>query len=519
MMRVNIETQWICEPPESIRGVPIYIIKLINSLVLRNNNKYSISFFDPHSEQNNLKYMYDYIGGEALGSLEVFECNSTSYKMITDANIAGRPSLYDAVPYSAYTGARADVFHFPCPLTIPFNVDGRVVVTVHDMLPLLSRFSRYWSKAVCASTDASVRYMEKQKDIILIAVSESTKNDIVEYSSISPERVHVVPQGYDKSTHFPERNLGMLSEMGIHAPYLLYLGALDFRKGVVEAIDAFEIAKPKFRDLKLILAGKLTSDIKPIHEMLASCRYRSDVILPGYVNDEQKRALLSSASIFLFPSEYEGFGFPVLEAMACGSPVITTNVSSLPEVGGDAVVYVAPRDSEQLAFEIERLLNSDSLRKEYIQKGFDQSAKFSWERTAAMTEDVYDIAYEQIEMPSKYEQFELPSKKESAKKMRTVVYGIGRNFMKYKDEIYRKHQVVLLVDNSDSVQGKVIDGLVVAHPSEMLSYEFDEILFTASRPLVDEMVASLIRDGIPTSKLKHFFFPIEISIAHSDARD
>ena len=391
-MKVNIEAQWLCAPPENVRGIPIYIIKLINSLVLRNNNKYSISFFDPHGEWNSLKYMYDYIGGEALSNLEAFECNSTSHNMIIDANIAGRPSLYDAVPYSVYTGARADVFHFPSPHTIPFNVDGRMVVTVHDMIPILSRFSGYCGKIVCAATDASVRYMEKQKDIILIADSQSTKNDIVEYSCISPERVHVVPLAHDKSIHFPERNIGMLSEMGIHTPYLLYLGALDLRKGIVDIIDSFEIIKPKLGELKLVLAGQLDSAAEQMYDRLACCRYRDDVILPGYVNDEQKRALLSSASIFLFPSEYEGFGFPVLEAMACGSPVITTNVSSLPEVGGDAAVYVPPRCPDQLAYEIERLLGCESLRNDFIQRGFAQSAKFSWDKTAKMTEDVYELA-------------------------------------------------------------------------------------------------------------------------------
>jgi len=103
--------------------------------------------------------------------------------------------------------------------------------------------------------------------------------------------------------------------------------------------------------------------------------------------------LLSDAAAFLFPSEYEGFGLPVLEAMACGSPVITTNVSSLPEVGGDAAIYVSPKNPEQLAVEIVRLLNSESLRNEYIQKGFEQVKKFSWKKTAQMTEEVYEIAY------------------------------------------------------------------------------------------------------------------------------
>ena len=399
-MKVNIEAQWLCAPQQSLRGVHSYTVNIIKSLVARNKNRYSISFFDHNRERGNRKYMIDYIDEGTLRNLDIFECNSISYKTITDANIAGNPSIYDNIPYSGYTGAKADVYHFPFPYSIPFNVDGSAVVTVHDIIPILPSFRKILKNFIrttlndfmLTSLDTSMRYMEKRKNIVIIADSESTKNDIATYSSISPERVHVVPLAYDRYIHFPECNAGVLSAMGIDAPYLLYLGSLDFHKGVVDIIDSFEILKPKFREVKLVLAGKLSPSVKPIHDRLARCRYKDSVILTGYVNDEQKRALLSSASVFLFPSEYEGFGLPVLEAMACGSPVITTNVSSLPEVGGDAAVYVSPRNPEQLAFEIERLLSSDSLRDECIQKGFEQSSKFSWDKTAAMTEEVYEIA-------------------------------------------------------------------------------------------------------------------------------
>ena len=393
MYRVNIEKQWICVPPHAIRGIPSYIINIINSLVLRNNNHYSISFFDQNKERNNRQYMVDYLGEDALLKLDVLECNSESYRTVLNANISANSSLYDKIPYSGYIGGCADVYHFPASHTIPFNVDGRIVVTVHDILPLMPSFSTFWGDVTRGAFEASMRYMEKREDIILIADSQSTKNDVVHNSRISPERIHVVPLAYDKGIHYPEQNIGLLSAMGINTPYLLYLGALDFRKGVVDIIDAFEILKPRFKEIKLVLAGELKTEVKPIHDRLVNCCYNDDIILPGFVNDNQKRALLSSASVFLFPSEYEGFGLPVLEAMACGSPVITTDVSSLPEVGGDAVVYISPKNPEQLAFEIERLLGSETLRDEYIQKGFKKSAMFSWDKTAQMTEEVYEIAY------------------------------------------------------------------------------------------------------------------------------
>ena len=218
---------------------------------------------------------------------------------------------------------------------------------------------------------------------------------MVKYVGIKDERIHVVPLAYNSEIHYVEKNPDVLVKFGIDSSYILYLGAIDSRKGIFDILKAFEYVKDKHPDMKLVLAGGInTAEESAICDRVRELNAREDIIFTGFVSDDEKRALLSSAEVFLFPSEYEGFGLPVLEAMACGAPVITTNVSSLPEVGGDAVMYVTPKQPQELAEAIEQMLSSESLRQDYIARGFEQCKKFSWDKTAEMTEEVYKIVYD-----------------------------------------------------------------------------------------------------------------------------
>jgi len=386
-MRVNIETQALCRPRHRLRGIPYYAINLIEELVRRNQNEYSLSFFDYNKEQNYRQNMYDFIATDVMEKMKVYECNSLSYDTILNANKASDMEVYAKLPYSQYIGGKADVYHFPNPFEVPFNVDGKTVVTVHDCIAMMQniQFNENSRKAFKATID----FIEPREAITIVTDSQSVKDDLMDLTTIKSERIHVVPLAYDTQIHYPQKDDTVLRELGIDGPFILYLGVLDFRKGIVNILDAFEMIKPKFPDLKLVLAGDLNPFVTSIPERLDGYRYIDDVIRTGFVSDDQKRVLLSSAEVFLFPSEYEGFGIPVLEAMACGSPVITTNVSSLPEVGGDAALYVTPKQPEELAEAIQKILDSDNLRSSLIEKGFAQTKKFSWDKTAEMMEKVY----------------------------------------------------------------------------------------------------------------------------------
>jgi glycosyltransferase involved in cell wall biosynthesis len=380
-MKVVLDAQQVCTPVPS--GIPTYVINLIKKLLERRKNDYLLTFFDQCRERNNRAYVEKYFGGY---NVPLFECTTISYKdLYTGGN------LLENVSYNEAVRAEGDAFHFMHLYPLPDTLTGKMIVTVHDLIPVI--------KPECFITEIVHRFetgCERLKKLnpVIISDSMATKADVVDYLGIAPERVFVTPLAHNKNLCYPEKNDEILRRFGIDCPYLLYLGDVyDPRKRIIDILAAFENISAKYDDLKLVFAGKHNSIFKTITGKLIDSRLTNKVIRTGYVSDEQKRALLSSAMVFLFPSEYEGFGLPVLEAMACGAPVITTDVSSLPEVAGDAAVLISPNDTEQLAHEIERLLDSETMRKKHIQMGFEQSRKFSWDKTAQMTEDVYETAY------------------------------------------------------------------------------------------------------------------------------
>ena len=390
-MKVDLEVQYLCTPEP--RGISNYIINLSKSLVQRNRNNYSLSFFDYNKERGNIDFIESYLDDETLNKITIHECNHFSYETIMQSNIVGNRKGCGEVSYRYLMKSNSDVVHFTQSLYLPYNIAEKAVVTVHDVIPLLHNAQEFCKERTIQAFVNNVRFLEERKDIEIIADSQFTKMDLMKYSNISSERIHVVPLGFDRNSSYPNKNKMLLEGMGIEGRYVLYLGALDNRKGVVDIFQAFKRIREKGYKVKLVLAGGKDPNVFKVIEELKFHQFVGDIILPGFVTDDQKRVLLSCAEAFLFPSEYEGFGLPVLEAMACGAPVITTNVSSLPEVGGDAAMYVSPKNPEELAMAIEKMLSSESLRQEYIAKGFEQCKKFSWDKTAEMTEEVYKMVY------------------------------------------------------------------------------------------------------------------------------
>ena len=392
-MKVDIDVQFLCT--ENLRGIPYYIINVANSLVQRNQNAYSLSFFDLNHERGNRAYIEKYLNEYTLKNVLLLECDRLSFSEVIESNVSGDASSYNAFSYDAYMNSDADVFHFTQSVNIPFNIDKPTVVTVHDLLPILPHTTKYYKDYIVQSFSNCMNYIKENDKITIIAVSESTKNDMIKHVEIDGDRIHVVPEAYNPKIHYVDKNPDVLIKFGIDSPYILYLGAIDSRKGIFDILKAYESVKEGFRNVKLVLAGGVnTAEETSILDKVKELDARADIVFTGFVSDDEKRALLSSAEVFLFPSEYEGFGLPVLEAMACGAPVITTNVSSLPEVGGDAVMYVTPNQPGELASAIAMMISSENVRKDYITRGVERCKKFSWDKTAEMTEEVYKIAYD-----------------------------------------------------------------------------------------------------------------------------
>ena len=386
-MKVILEAQHVCTPKP--RGIAYYTIQLIQQLLIRGTNDYGLTFFDGNSERNNKQWISEYFG---VFDVPVYECNSLSYRTAAIDN-----EVYKEKSYNEYTGAIGDVFHFMSILAIPNNLEGKPIVTVHDLIPLY--FPELYEGLDAYLYEGFHVGIKRLRDIqpYIITISASAKEDIVHYTAVQPESVFAIHNGYDAKACFPQKDANILQQLGIECPYLLYIGAIDDpRKNVIRILEAFESISNRFPELTLVFAGTTDFNDGNIVSKIDSSKAKSRILRTGYITDIQRRILYSGATAFLFPSLAEGFGTPILEAMACGCPVITSNVSSMPEIAGDAAILIDPYSTEQLAWEMERIVMHEALREELRQKGFMQSAKFAWDKTAEMTEAVYRNAFEDL---------------------------------------------------------------------------------------------------------------------------
>ena len=281
--------------------------------------------------------------------------------------------------------AAPDVLFVPAH-TIPLWHPRATVVTVHDLgyrhepdaHPDGSRVYRIWSTRFSAR--AATR---------IIAVSESTKRDLMELEDIAPDRIRVVHHGVDMSLR-PVEDASRLREArqryGLPDSYVLYVGTLQPRKNLKRLIQAHRrLREADSGAPSLVLAGQAGWLADPILREARQGVSADTVILPGYVQRVDLAPLLSAAMAFVYPSLYEGFGMPVLEAMACGAPVLTSNVSSLPEVVGDAALLVDPHDVDSIHDGLARLTTDAALRARLRQSGLARVRAFSWDRAARET--------------------------------------------------------------------------------------------------------------------------------------
>ncbi len=275
------------------------------------------------------------------------------------------------------------------------------VVTVHDLgylyypqaHPAWDRRYLHWSTRWNARVATH-----------LIADSQATKNDLVECYRVAPERITVVyPAGPEDMA--PVENEEVINETksryNITGDYVLYVGTLHPRKNLVRLVEAFHRME-KRGEVKLVIAGKKGWLYDDIFRRVEELGLQAEVIFPGYVPDDDLPALLSGARLFTLPSLHEGFGLSVLEAMACGTPVLCSNVTSLPEVAGQAALLVDPLDVDDIAAAMERGVDDERLRAELVAKGFDQVKKFSWERCARQVMAVIEQAGERGGTPTVY---------------------------------------------------------------------------------------------------------------------
>jgi glycosyltransferase involved in cell wall biosynthesis len=222
----------------------------------------------------------------------------------------------------------------------------------------------------------------------IIAISENTRRDLVALFGIPPERVDVVPPGVSPSFGPlpPDQVAAFRRAKGLPERFVLYLGTLEPRKNLITLLEAFARLRP---GVKLVLAGGTGWMFAEVFARVQALGLEGKVVFPGYVPDEELPLWYNAATVFVYPSLYEGFGMPPLEALACGTPVVVSNASALPEAVGDAGVLVRPDAVDEWAQALERLLDDAALRAELGARGRAHAARFSWERAAAGTVAVY----------------------------------------------------------------------------------------------------------------------------------
>ena len=229
-----------------------------------------------------------------------------------------------------------------------------------------------------------------RKAMRIIAVSQSTKNDLIHCLGIPAERISVIYEGIDHSLFRP------VSQRIYNRPYILFVGSEHPRKNFTTLLKAFSQLKsePRFKKLKLVkvgTAGGQETDFRnQTMGVVESLGLMDEVIFTGFIPEADLPTYYSGAEAFVLPTLYEGFGFPVLEAMACACPVITSNNSSLPEVAGEAGIMLNPYDTNRLAQAMRQVLTDSKLRNNMIRKGLEQAKSFSWEKAAEQTLEVYN---------------------------------------------------------------------------------------------------------------------------------
>lgn len=263
----------------------------------------------------------------------------------------------------------------------PFNLPKSIkrITVIHDLTPIL--FPEYHGAASHYAHRLFLPSILKNADKI-VTNSEYTKRDLAKYYPVSEHKTAVLHLG--KAAHFvPTIRKNVLEKYGIRSSYFLYVGTLEVRKNLGVLVKAFELFKDKHKgDHQLVLAGKKGWKIEELLAAIENSPYKKDILLTGFIDLEDLPVLYSMATLFVYPSLYEGFGLPILEAMACGSVVVASSASSLPEVGGDAALYFEPTDANALCRQMLRLLNNEVLYQQLKERSLVQARRFSWEATA-----------------------------------------------------------------------------------------------------------------------------------------
>ncbi len=357
-------------------GIGRYLYKLIDALALCDR-------------RNEYLLFYSNIKGNVPAGLpprDNFRVVSYRYpgKLITAA------WAYANFPPAELLLPGIDVFHAPCFQVPPARRCARVF-TLHDLIPIIH--PELAIPSAVRHFRPRLRHYVKRADII-VAISRATAADIVTHLGVPEEKITIVYQGTTALTRPGNEAIAAAkSKYAINGDYILFVSRLEPRKNLPRLLKAFETSG-LHRDFQLVLAGPSGWYMEQFHRALAAIPCRDRVLRLDYVGDADLAALYGGAAFLAYPSLLEGFGLPILEAMSVGCPVLTSDASSMPEVAGDAALYVDPADVDSISAGLQRLAEDGELRKDLTRRGHDRVNLFTWERTAAEMVKIYERAHD-----------------------------------------------------------------------------------------------------------------------------
>ena len=276
-------------------------------------------------------------------------------------------------------------FYYPVPLRRQF----RAAIMINDLIAL--RYPQFFDDHDYTQNLMVTIGKSAQTCDVVFAISHFTKAEIVHFFSIPPEKIIVTPLGVDQQWFAeadPSFQQQLTGRYHIHYPYILSVCTLEPRKNIRSLIKAYEMLRHKRHErIQLVLTGAIGWKNQPLLADIRNSPFSADIITTGFVSDQDLRGLYKNALAFAYPSLIEGFGLPILEAMACGAPVITSNTSSMPEVAGDCAVYCNPYEVDSIYEAIRTIIDNEQLREKIVQGGRQRAKTFTWERTGTIMQD------------------------------------------------------------------------------------------------------------------------------------
>jgi glycosyltransferase involved in cell wall biosynthesis len=384
-MRIGIDCRTILNPGSGERaGVGHYTYFLVKNLISINQEDQIILFFNsliPKEAAEN------FVGSHSNVEIKFFPFHKYRHYL---------PIVYSHILVSSFLAEqKLDLYHNPANI-IPLRYKGKSIITIHD---LAIYKNAGWFPSKLSSRLFSTKLLipsSIEKAAKIIAVSENTKNDLREIFKIPENKIEVIYEGVELVSEDKIKDSNYLkNKFKISGNYILYLGTIEPRKniaGLLRAYKELRIRNPELNNLQLVIAGSKGWKYGKVFELIEDVnkQFGKEVIkYMGYVSAEDKLALMTNALCFVYPTFYEGFGLPVLEAMAQGTPVISSDISSIPEIVGNAGILINPYKISELSEALKKILTDKSLGEKLSVAGRERAKEFNWKKCAEETLEVY----------------------------------------------------------------------------------------------------------------------------------